>query len=350
MVILCSIIAPPPPPTKIKKAKTIPRSNKYYTIHSHMNNVFGVKIKDETPSLMVGFKNYEDAFLMARMLETYYNYNENLPVPCKVNEFVLPSSEESVPELNKLTILHNDTDNLRRNIHKINPNDIISIHYKKHGTSVVIGNVLVKKALKWYEILAKKLGFNIVNTEYDIIYSSRKVIKNGYLNTTSNSFYKTDIWGDVKDEIKDKIPKNYTLYGEILGYEKSGSPIQGNYDYGCLPNGVTGINSGYENIPQHKFYVYRITVVNIDGQIIELTDKQIEEFCEKYGLLYKNTFIYYGKAKDLYSNLDTENHWHEGFLANLEKELDQLYNFYHEDRYRCSPIIRNLVKQNRKFY
>jgi len=110
MVILCSIIAPPPP--KIKKAKTIPRSNKYYTIHSHMNNVFGVKIKDETPSLMVGFKNYEDAFLMARMLETYYNYNENLPVPCKVNEFVLPSSEESVPELNKLTILHNDTDNL----------------------------------------------------------------------------------------------------------------------------------------------------------------------------------------------------------------------------------------------
>ena len=43
--------------------------------------------------------------------------------------------------------------------------------------------------------------------------------------------------------------------------------------------------------------------------------------------------------------------WADEFgLANLEKELDQLYNFYHEDRYRCSPIIRNLVKQNRKFY
>lgn len=43
--------------------------------------------------------------------------------------------------------------------------------------------------------------------------------------------------------------------------------------------------------------------------------------------------------------------WADEFgIANLEKELDQLYNFYHEDRYRCSPIIRNLVKQNRTFY
>ncbi|WP_312769617.1 3-hydroxyacyl-CoA dehydrogenase NAD-binding domain-containing protein [Epilithonimonas sp.] len=43
--------------------------------------------------------------------------------------------------------------------------------------------------------------------------------------------------------------------------------------------------------------------------------------------------------------------WADEFgLENLEKELDQLYNYYHEDRYRCSPIIRNLVKQNKTFY
>lgn len=43
--------------------------------------------------------------------------------------------------------------------------------------------------------------------------------------------------------------------------------------------------------------------------------------------------------------------WADEFgLDNLQNELDELYNFYHEDRYRCSPIIRNLVKQNRKFY
>lgn len=43
--------------------------------------------------------------------------------------------------------------------------------------------------------------------------------------------------------------------------------------------------------------------------------------------------------------------WADEFgLENLEKELDSLYNYYHEDRYRCSPIIRNYVKQNKKFY
>jgi len=43
--------------------------------------------------------------------------------------------------------------------------------------------------------------------------------------------------------------------------------------------------------------------------------------------------------------------WADEFgLENLQNELDELYNFYHEDRYRCSPIIRNLVKQNKTFY
>jgi hypothetical protein len=109
MTILC-VISPPPP--KIKKAKTIPRSNKYYTIHSHSNNVFGVRIKDDTPTLMVGFKNYEDAYLMGRMLETYYVNNQDLPLACRINEFTLPASNESIIDLKHLSILHNDSKNL----------------------------------------------------------------------------------------------------------------------------------------------------------------------------------------------------------------------------------------------
>lgn len=43
--------------------------------------------------------------------------------------------------------------------------------------------------------------------------------------------------------------------------------------------------------------------------------------------------------------------WADEFgIKNLETELDQLYNFYHEDRYRCSPIIRNLSKEGKNFY
>lgn len=207
--------------------------------------------------------------------------------------------------------LHNDTDNLRKNIHKLNPDDIIGIHYKKHGTSIVIGNVQTKRQLSWVEKIAKKLKFKIDEIKYDIVYSSRKVIKNGYLNPTQNEgYYGEDVWGVVAKEVGHLIPKNWTLYGEVLGYTPSGSAIQGKYDYGCKQG-------------EYKFYVYKISVVNPDGNVIYLTDKQIEEYCEKVGLLYKDTFIYYGKAKDLYPSINLESHWKENLLYCLQEDYNE---------------------------
>lgn len=37
-------------------------------------------------------------------------------------------------------------------------------------------------------------------------------------------------------------------------------------------------------------------------------------------------------------------------LENIQNDLDELYIYYHEDRYRLSPIIRNMVKENKSFY
>jgi hypothetical protein len=222
--------------------------------------------------------------------------------------------------------LHNDTDNLRRNIHKINPNDIIGIHYKKHGTSAVFGNVLVKKNLKWYEKLVKKIGISVIETDYDIVYSSRKVVKNGYLNPEQKEgFYGEDIWGIVAKEIEHLIPKNWTLYGEILGYTPNGSAIQGKFDYGCEQG-------------EHKFYVYKISVVNSDGKVIYLTDKQIEEYCEKVGLLYKDTFIYYGRAIDRFNYREEGKAW--DVRTWQEKFLEVLEHTYNEkDCYMCNSKV-----------
>ena len=74
--------------------------------------------------------------------------------------------------------LHIDTENLRKNAHKINPDDIISITYKTHGTSWWTGNVIVKKSLSRLEKIAKWFGVNVVETEYDYVYGSRRVVKN----------------------------------------------------------------------------------------------------------------------------------------------------------------------------
>lgn len=229
---------------------------------------------------------------------------------------------------------HNDTENLRKNLHKLNSNDIVSIHYKKHGTSFVAGNVLVKKNLKWYEKILKKLGMNIVDTEYDIVYSSRKVIKNQHLNPNANHFYTDDIWGIAASEIKHLIPKNWTLYGEIVGYTPNGSPIQGKYDYGCQPG-------------EHKIYIYKISIVNSDGKVVYLTDKQIQEWCDEVGLLYTDTFLYYGFIDGIFESMsfvdwDTlrresdstpEDTWQETLLEYLE------FKYNEKDCYMCTNKV-----------
>jgi hypothetical protein len=212
-------------------------------------------------------------------------------------------------------LFHNDTENLRRNIHKLNPNDIIGIHYKKHGTSVIISNVLVKKQLKWYERVLKRIGVPIVDTQYDIVYSSRKVIKNEYLNPDQKEgFYGEDIWGIVAKEIGHLIPKGWQIYGEIIGYLPSGNFIQKSYDYGCA-------------VGEHKFYVYKIGIVNVDGKTIYLTDLQIKEWCDKVGLLYSDTLKYYGRAIDRYNyNIGGKwsiEEWRDRFLSVLEATYNE---------------------------
>lgn len=204
---------------------------------------------------------------------------------------------------------HNDTANLRRNIDNINPYHLIGIHYKKHGTSLVVANVLVKKKLNWFNLILKYIGINIKDVEYDIVISSRKVIKNEYEEKKHEHYYGSDIWSEAAKRIKEYIPKGFTLYCEILGFTPSGEPIQDQFDYGCNQN-------------EFKIYVYRITFTNVDGIVIELDDYQIQEYCSKYNLNYSDTFLYYGYAKDLYPELNTEQHWRENFIANLERDYN----------------------------
>jgi hypothetical protein len=206
--------------------------------------------------------------------------------------------------------LHVDTENLRKNSYKIKPSDLISVTYKTHGTSFWVSNVLVKKNLTWFEKLLSSFGVNIVNTEYDLVYGSRKVVKNQNLGDSKakNHFFKYDLWQDIKKEIGEFIPKGISLYGEYLGFDKNGKYIQGDYDYGCSQG-------------QGKIEIYRITQTSPDGLVTEFSYPQIEEFCLKVGLT--PSYIYYtGRAVDMY-NLDVDNHWNEEFIKCLEKDYNE---------------------------
>lgn len=230
--------------------------------------------------------------------------------------------------------LHQDTENLRRNSDKISPNDTISITYKTHGTSWWVSNVLVKRRLSWLERLSKKLGLGIQDTKYDLVYGSRRVVKNKEMEDpkAKDHFFGYDLWEDIKNEVGDKIPKGYTLYGEMLGYDKNGAAIQKNYDYGCKFNDPYTKN-GVRIFPNHKLEVYRITNTNPDGLVTELSYPEIVEFCERAGLTPPHLF-YYGQARDLYDigTMDEE-YWRETFIRKLEETYNE------KDCFMCKNTV-----------
>lgn len=204
---------------------------------------------------------------------------------------------------------HFDTENLRRNIHNIQPDDYISISDKWHGTSAVIGRVLVNRPLKWFERLLLKLGVNIRTDVYGLVYSSRRVIKavGGAERSTrphDTRLSPGDIWGVVAKEVEPSLPNGFTVYGEIVGFDGAGRPIQPGYGYGC-------------EVGQHRFLVYRVTFSNAAGTL-ELSWKQMLEFCNVQGLDHVRE-LFYGQAKDLvFEDIGDPSLWHEYLLKLLE--------------------------------
>ena len=223
--------------------------------------------------------------------------------------------------------LHVDTENFRKEAYKIDPEDYISVTYKTHGTSWWVSNVLVKRKLTIFDKLLKLLGVRDEDTEYDYIYGSRKVVKNLYLEDpkAKDHFYEYDIWEEIKEELKEFIPKGYTLYGEALGYTKSGAYIQEGYDYGC-------------EVGKKRIQIYRITFTNPDGFVINLTSQQTMWFCEQFGLEYVHHY-YFGKAKDLFKEISTEQHWHEEFVKRLEQTYTEADCFMSKNKVPEEGIV-----------
>lgn len=216
---------------------------------------------------------------------------------------------------------HQDTSMLYKNLHRIEPNNLIQISYKLHGTSGISSYILCKKKLTWKDKLARFFGAKIVEQDYDYIYSSRKVIKNEELNPDSQHYYNEDIWGIAHNEVKDFLSKGMTFYYEIVGYLPNGGAIQKDYDYGCEST-------------KHKVYIYRITSTNVDGKVIEFSAQQVQDFCKKNGLNAVPE-LYYGYAGELFSFQNLEDSsiegWRNEFLAFIKFQYNEKLCFMCEN-------------------
>ena len=241
---------------------------------------------------------------------------------------------------------HDDTSMLYKNLHRINPDDIISISYKLHGTSGISSRILCKRYIPIREKIGTflhniytnvtslgKQSFKLEETEYTNIYSSRKVVKNDELNPNTQSFYDTDIWGIANEYLKEHLQSGMTFYYEIVGYLPTGAMIQKDYDYGYTNPILDTVTPKYTLEKHYGIYIYRITYTNITGKVFEFSFKQVQDFCKENGLKavpqlfygYPEDFLSHKVGLNCYST-DTEKdkeYWKTTFLEVIKSTYNE---------------------------
>jgi hypothetical protein len=229
---------------------------------------------------------------------------------------------------------HFETPQLGKNIHKLKPEDLIAITWKLHGTSAIASCSLVKRRLSLLERLIVLLGVNVEKTRREMIYASRRVIKNEFLETKQH-FYAYDLWSEVgKENFEGKLHAGETIYYEIVGYLNDGGFIQKGFDYGCDPRVEMTKNwPGEVNRPTNKAYIYRITQTATDGSVIELQWNQVEERSKELGVTTV-PIIYYGFAGLLFDDIDPAEHWNENFL----QKLKELFVYDQDSQFCVNPV------------
>ena len=227
---------------------------------------------------------------------------------------------------------HYDTTLLRKDPYAINPEDVISITSKWHGTSTIHAYVLCNRPKTFLEKCLSWL-IPINTTKYDYLYSSRSVIKNQYYNEgVKAGFYGCDVWGEADKILKPYLQKGMTIYAEIVGFTPDGKYIQKGYDYGCDSVRMDGT---YEYDRNFKIRIYRITLTNVDGIVHEFSAREVQQWCDARGLNAVEE-LYYGPAGDLYPDIPEDENWSKNFIDRLADDA----NFYME---KNSPDCNNKV-------
>ena len=204
---------------------------------------------------------------------------------------------------------HADTEQLAYNLGVFKPGDEIEITLKMHGTSQRTGYLPVFKGYKrtFKDWLLRRDGKPIYDWGY--VSGTRRTVLDNY----DGGYYGSNEFREQHSKtFEGKLWKGETVYYEVVGFTHTGAPImaEGNneklgkdfvkqygkttvFSYGCDPEGESfkheyadcwdGVNVR-EFKPQSDIYVYRMTMTNEDGAVVEYTPDFMRYRCEQMGV------------------------------------------------------------------
>ena len=203
---------------------------------------------------------------------------------------------------------HVDTAQLAYNLAAFKPGDIVQLTLKMHGTSGRTGYLpLLHTKRTIFDKIFNRHGKDYF--EYGYITGTRRVVLDG---KRSGGFYKSDEFREaMAAKFEGKLRKGEVVYYEIVGFQgPDGAPIMSEvanskvkdpeftkqygavttFSYGCDQEGDFEFHSilepgrEFDKYPCCEVYVYRMTMVNADGDVVEYTPDQIRERCEQMGV------------------------------------------------------------------
>ena len=224
---------------------------------------------------------------------------------------------------------HVDTEQLAYHLDDFHAGDVVELSLKLHGTSGRTGYLPLirqKKQTLWQKIMRKPAHTYV---EYDYVTGTRRVVLD---DKHDGGFYTDNQFRlEMAKKFEGKLRKGETVYYEIVGFVNENTPIMASvknskikdkeftkqygeetvFSYGCDPNGgwetcsyddpdnpEIGIAMSAEEAfaygvlqaPRCEVYVYRMTMSNDDGDVVEMSPEQMRLRCDQMGVKYVPVF------------------------------------------------------------
>ena len=215
--------------------------------------------------------------------------------------------KKKVP-VSPLFVEHADTEQLAYNLAAFKVGDEIEITLKMHGTSQRTGYLPVFKGYKktLWDKITRKEGKPIYDWGY--VSGTRRTV----LENFEGGYYGSNEFREAHSKFfEGKLNKGEEIFYEVVGFTHTGAPIMASGDnkklndkdfvkqygqttifsYGCSPTRVGYyLDEEHNQIgiehdkPQSDIYVYRMTMTNEDGFVVEYTPDFMRYRCEQMGV------------------------------------------------------------------
>lgn len=191
-------------------------------------------------------------------------------------------------------IQHIDTEQLAYNQAAFHPGDTCYITLKMHGTSARTANTIELTYKKYPIPLLRKLFKPRQVKRYSCVSGTRRTTLRNY----EGGYYGSNAFRQkYHDFFKDRLPKGVEVFYEIVGWVDENKTIMGRCKNSLVRDKAFTKQYGEEtvfsygcDVGQNDCYVYRMTMMNEDGYMVELPWEQVKLECEKMGVKHVPEF------------------------------------------------------------